>query len=500
MCLCFAETVACLQFDTSELGPVATQDEIKELMKSLYGSSGGRQTKRTLLESAEQLELEKAKSMHAEHHVKSTIQVLDARLGGGESGMTQTGFGPATSPKPSSQNLMPKKKAKVIEAQENGVKEAERTKGGNVVDKTVPPTDQLPLSLVSLPPLPEIPSFSISWQEESSIVEENIALSRDFTHGIEHFNQSKRTTLSVVNEVHQVAGHSFAQIKVSSTDNTWYDLVEGKVVAAVGTYSYCAVATAHGHIIVYSQNGRRKCCPVCIGSGISNLSSTSENVFLTVSTAGKVRVFDAIDMKELLEADLGPILEGKRAIIDITLSDTGNPLITMNDSSAYVWHHEMKSWMKVLDDSLIVSNFYPLAPTRGQGEVGALQSRARKDSRLDSAALLGRSTSTQAVRYHTSRNHLEGMLATSATLKSFDEFQTFLMSYCKFLVDNRDEARLLELADDLIAGQLTGDTIRERLLTRSVLLKAMASHRDLSGLLHRCEGILKDIEDSERQI
>ena len=470
-------------------------------MKALYGSSGGRQTKRSLLESAEQLELEKAKSVHAEPHVKSTIQVLDARLGGGESGMTQTGFGPATtSPKPSSQNLMPMKKAKVVQAKENGVQEAEGAKSGEQMDKTVLPTGQLPLSHVSLPPLPEIPSFSISWQEESSIVEENIALSRDFTHGIEHFNQSKRTTLSVVNEVHQVAGHSFAQIKISSIDNTWYDLVEGKVVAAVGTYSFCAVATSHGHIIVYSQNGRRKCCPICIGSGISNLSSTSENAFLAVSTSGKVRVFDAIEMKELMEADLGPILEGKRAIIDITLSDTGNPLITMNDSSAYVWHHEMKSWMKVLDDSLIVSNFYPLAPTRGQGEVGALQSRARKDSRLDSAALLGRSTSTQAVRYHMSRNHLEGMLATAATLQSFDEFQTFLMSYSKFLVDNRDEARLSELADDLIAGQLTGDTNRERLLTRSVLLKAMASHRDLSGLLHRCEGILKDIEDSERQI
>eukprot|EP00889_Picochlorum_renovo_P004670 jgi/Picre1/31700/NNA_007051.t1 len=136
---------------------------------------------------------------------------------------------------------------------------------------------------------------------------------------------------------------------------------------------------------------RRKSSPICLGSGIANLvvSEVTCSLFMVASTSGVLKVYDACDMKEVIAADLAPILEGKRVAIDISLSNSGSPSYP-SDSSAYIWHPVLKSWTKLLDDSTCMSNFYPLANVSGQGDVSDLQSKSRKDSSIHSSLLLGR--------------------------------------------------------------------------------------------------------------
>ena len=483
------KSVATFQFEEKELGPVATNDEMDAVRKSLYGSSKGRQTKRALIESADQLALEN----RAAAPVRSTIQALDARISSSD-GITQTGFGPASplrATKSPVQTIMPppKKKKKAPEEDANvssappGEEDIREIFAGEVLTTT------------SLPSLPELKSLTASWQNTGSIADEKMLLSRDFAQGIEAMGNNK-VILHVTNDAYKMAEYSFAQIKVSGPEIEWSDLVRGSVVAAIGSKDFCGVATSDGHIILYSQHGRRKCAPICIGSGISNIAMASSNsgVFLTVSTSGILRVYNAVEMKELAEANLASILEGKRTVIDVSLSATGSPMVATSDSSAYTWHGGLKSWTKIMDASSYLSNFYPLANLSGQGEVNALQSRARKDCGAHSAVLLGRSNATNVARYHVSRSHIEGTLTASASLESMGEFKNFLMSYAQLLVDSKDEARLKELSDDLIRGSMTGNIDFERMMLKDVLIPVLVAERDFSKLVQRCQDMISDLQ------
>jgi hypothetical protein len=216
---------------------------------------------------------------------------------------------------------------------------------------------------------------------------------------------------------------------------------------------------------------------------------------MVASTSGVLKVYDACDMKEVIAADLAPILEGKRVAIDISLSNSGSPLISLSDSSAYIWHPVLKSWTKLLDDSTCMSNFYPLANVSGQGDVSDLQSKSRKDSSIHSSLLLGRSSASNTARYYVSRSHLEGNLAAAAVLESRTEFQSFLKSYCQLLVGHKDESRLKDVTDELLEGSFMGDEEFERSMVKDVVIPCLATDRHLSKLVQRCQDMIKDLQN-----
>lgn len=485
------ETVACFQFEEKELGREATKDEMNELMKSLYGSSRGRQTKRALLESAEQLELEKTRPQGSVT-ARSTMQALDARLGGPSNGaQTQTGFDPVLSPRraaspPAKRTMVHRTPPRVGSPRAEGASVLRPAGIGRAVTSISP----------RMPSIQVINTFSISWTEEGSILEENEAMENGFLNGIKNMQDSSRIEMTVVNGASRVGKFSFAQVSVDGKACVWKDLVPGEVVAAAGNSQFSSVATRDGHIIMYTPRGRRRCPPICIGSGISyfQCSISKGSTLMVVSTSGKMRVFDVMDLSVKMEADLSSILEGSREVFNVTLSSSGVPTVILNEFSAYSWHFGLSSWVKVADEAVAISSFYPVAPIRGQGEVSALQSKARQDNALRNTELLGQNSSTASIRFHTSRNHLEDSIMIAANLGSYDEFKAFLASYAHLLADYGDENRLRELADDLIVGKFTGKQAFERELVESVVLPAVATNRNLAPLLQRCKGIIDDLK------
>ncbi len=484
------KSVACFQFEERELGLIATKEEMDSVMKTLYGSSGGRQTRRVLIESADHLALEKNAGVSSTP-AASTIQALDARISGAAVGITQTGFGPASPKEPAVLHSPPRaKKRKETTTTERNGEHAEGEPNG------IPPVSSAVVTMNRLPPIPVLPSITASWQSAGSLMEETATFSRDFAEGIEHM-QKGRVNINVTNGYMSVSGYSFAQIKASGARVLWQDLVSADVVGVVGSKDFCAVATDDGHVIVYTPNGRRKSSPICIGCSIANLaiSEATCSLFLVASTTGVLKVYDACDMKEVITADLAPILEGKRVAIDISLSISGSPLVSLSDSSAYIWHPMLKSWTKLLDDSTSMSNFYPLANVSGQGDVSDLQSKSRKDSIIHSSILLGRNSSSNTARYYVSRSHLEGNLAAAAVLQSKTEFQSFLKSYCQLLVGHKDELRLKAVADELFQGFFMGDEAFERSMVKEVVIPCLATDRHLSKLVQRCQDMISDLQN-----
>ncbi|WPT17651.1 Protein HIRA [Picochlorum sp. SENEW3] len=488
------KSVACFQFEERELGLIATKEEMDTVMKTLYGSSGGRQTKRVLIESADHLALEKNAGV-ASTPIASTIEALDARISGA-AGITQTGFGPASPKEPAVVHSPPPAKKKRKETTMTTTGNGEHAEDAEGAQNGIPPVSSSVVTMNRLPPIPVLPSITASWQSAGSLMEETASFSRDFAEGIEHM-QRDRVNITVTNAHLSVSGYSFAQIKATGRHVSWQDLVSGSVVGVVGSKDFCAVATDDGHVIVYTPNGRRKSSPICLGSGIANLavSEVTCSLLMVASTSGVLKVYDACDMKEVIAADLAPILEGKRVAIDISLSNSGSPLISLSDSSAYIWHPVLKSWTKLLDDSTCMSNFYPLANVSGQGDVSDLQSKSRKDSSIHSSLLLGRSSASNTARYYVSRSHLEGNLAAAAVLESRTEFQSFLKSYCQLLVGHKDESRLKDVTDELLEGSFMGDEEFERSMVKDVVIPCLATDRHLSKLVQRCQDMIKDLQN-----
>lgn len=509
------QSVACFQFEESELGPVATTEEMAEVMKSLYGSTGGRPAKRLLVESADQLALERQMSAMnggATHDgangaanggvvAKCAMRALDERLGDGAvgfggvgagvlGGMGGAGVNKIVTNTPTSNKGNGKSPVRAVK---NGSPQ-KRKREGEPLDR---------VALASLPALRERSSLTCSWQLDEPSTNTNYG-SRTATASLIDAMRRGRVVLTASNSTCKVAQSTFAQITVEGPEGTWTDLVHGSVVAAVGGRKFCAVATADGHVLIYSPSGRRRSSPICMGSGIASIvksrdypnASGSLHVIAVVSTTGTMRVIDAVDLRQLCRIDLAPILEGARTMVDLSLSSSGTPLVCMSDFSAYVWNNNLAVWMKVMDESTVISDFYPLSGLQNGEvsgfEVTSLQSKARTRPGVQ-AALLGNSSTSSNARFHVSRGHLEGNLAAAAAIGSTTEVIGFLNSYTRLLVESQDEVRLKELADDLIDGRLTGKEAHDRKLLKDVVMPPLIDSRNHAKLVQRCQDILHDL-------
>ena len=495
------KSVVCFQFEESELGPVATAGEMADVMTTHYGSTKGRAGTR-LVETAELLALEKrseeTNKMNGANEVggrpaQSAIRALDARLGDGAVGF---GSGPAGG-------------ASLIA--ENG------TNGINIVDEKAvltPRSQQVPnrgaksstpqkrardlsrreeVVRPALPPLSTKASLTCSWTLEDSM--DGVQPENGASSLLDSIKRG-RVVLTASNDVSTVAQCSFSQITVEGPDGTWTDLVCGSVASAVGSKEYCAIAMADGHILLYSPTGRRRSPPLCVGAGVSRMvksttrSSDYRNAIVVISTSGWLRVIDPVGLRQLVTIDLGPILEGGRTVADVWLSNSGSPLVSLSDCSAYVWDTRMAFWTRVLDESTVISDFYPLSNLSSAGDLSHLQSKARASAR---GALLGSSNKVLNARYHVSRGHVEGNLAAAASIGAIDEVDGFLRSYAQLLAESRDDMRLKGIADDLIDGRITGDAIRDRGLLKACVLPAMVRSGHNAKLAQRCQDILNDL-------
>jgi len=541
-------TVACLQFEASELGIAATTEEMTEVMRTLYGAAGGRPNKRVFAETVDQLELEDSdrRSPSTERrsvltairqpnapHVsaalapKDSLAALDARLGGrmGEGAITQTGFGGGTAAGANTQNValvsvptQRKHPAKKLDSElmpppsnQTAVALTDRTGSVALGQQQQQQQQQPPISAAHTgvreigsavgPPRALLDSPSVRPSLRIALGT-SAPLLGDGASPLE---------LQVINKSTS-GGDVIAEICLMKADQpVWNDAVPCAVVSAVGSPSFSCLATADGHIILYSSAGRRRAPPLCIGAGVAILSAgPKDGRLLAVSTTGELTVFDVLSMQQVLQVQLRPLLEGGGGLMDVRLSKTGLPLVAMNDSSVYAWHKGCHAWMRVADDSMVMSNYAPVLQIAGQGEVIALQAAALATV----PPLLGnRGSSTAAVQRHFSRSHAEASLAAAEAMEAPEDYRQWLTTYARGLADSGDEVRMRELSDSLLAAPMESSGARgggfqsgsgsgsstvlglcKRELLRDIVLKEMARNRALGGLLQRCQLALDHLQ------
>lgn len=570
-------TVACLQFEKSELGEPASSEDMAEIMKTLYGSSTGRAMKRVFAESAEQLEMEERSAagmaaangrpalapvpqQEAAQQAKQAaaptdaLAALDARLGGPSAAgaVTQTGFGGSTDTAAAAgpagvtpaallaahqqQQLMPPPPSRPpgsLGGQASAPKRprlemasAFAAPGGSTALATVAaPGAAAPAGVggafigqAILSPLPRIPSLRVPLGSTSLLITEATADGGTFS--------AVPLELQILNKESRPGSGPYAELcLVKGGTPLWHDLIPSTVVAAVGTAFFSAVATADGHLILHTPAGRRAAPPLRIGAGIALLAAGGDSRVLVVTTMGRVKLVDALSLEELMEAELTPLLEGGATVLDVRLTkEKGKdghkavPVVTLTDSSAYIWHTGLRSWLRVADDSLASSRFSSVPRVPGQGELAEVQAEALAGSsrqrHLPRIAGASGSTAAALAQQHLARGVAETNLAAAQALGSATEYKAWLGTYARSLSDAGDESRLRELADSLLGpppGSNANSDIADgpgswvptvlglakRDLLREVVLREMARNRGLGGLLQRCRQALDDIQAAE---
>ncbi len=566
-------TVACLQFEKSELGEAASADDMVEVMKALYGSNTGRAQKRAFAESAQQLELEDKvhgarpalapvagqpqQQQQKQQQQKQAsgkpplppaaggsaadpLAALAARLGGGPAAtgaVTQTGFGAiqeAAGKRIAPEQGMPppplpSSSGALATVNNQGLKRArleiETRPASATPTPTVAAVGQRAVATSAFR-LAALRPFSSSHRVALGSLPPLIPL----TGGGKKLTGTDASApiiheLQIVNKDSARTGGvgAYAEIcLVHGKTAKWHDVIPGAAVAAAGTPFFSAIATSDGHVQLHTPAGRRAAPPLRVGAGIALMTSSGTRL-LVVSTTGRIKLYDALSLEEIMEAELTPLLEGGAGVLDVQLSHGGGggsndtndnngpsttscvPIVTLTDATAYVWHSKLRTWIRVADDSLATSRFAPTPRIPGQGELADVQSDALSNSDRPSTRLIsGRSPADTLAQQHLARGVAECNLEAAALLGSVSEYKAWLRTYARSLAEVGDDGRLRELADSLL-GPPPGSNqdggwvpsvlgMSKRQLLRDVVLSETARNRSLGGLFQRCRQALDDIE------
>ncbi|KAG7673463.1 hypothetical protein Ndes2526B_g03087 [Nannochloris sp. 'desiccata'] len=589
-------TVACLQFEKSELGEVATTEDMSEVMKALYGSSTGRAQKRVFAESAEQLELEEKvngsrpalapvagqQQQQQQQQVQRQQQqaagkpplppvavaapvaavggggadplaALAARLGGGPAAtgaVTQTGFGAVQEAAAAGgkrgafeQTMSPPSSSvgaagALATVNNQGVKRPRlevEARAAAAAPAVVPAAAEgaLPTTAVAAAVrLAALRPFSSHRVVLGALPPLIPSIGNKKRGGGKDASAPVIHELQIVNKDNGRAG-AYAEVCLVQGDTPkWHDVIPGAVVAAAGTPFFSAIATSDGHVQLHTPAGRRAAPPLRVGAGIALMTSSGTRL-LVVSTSGRIKLYDAVSLEEIMEAELAPLLEGGAGVLDVQLSqrsssssdggDNGDarpntsgacvPIVTLTDANAYIWHTKLRTWIRVVDDSFATSRFAPMPRVPGQGELADVQADALSGMGRPAARLVGGSGAAATLaQQRLARGVAECNLMAAEMLGSVNEYKAWLGTYARSLAETGDEERLRELADSLLGPPPGSNDLEDgaqghsgawvprvlgmakRELLRDVVLRETASNRSLGGLLQRCSQALDEIE------
>lgn len=485
--------VACMQFDERELGSAATEEEMTEVMQSLYGSrlagKGGR--RKALVESAEQLATEeKSSGQQKQQEPKEShgVMSLDARMGGARAGQTggvsQVGFGvlgteqihrPEMAPPPP----IPKTS---VEPPLN-------------TSRTV--ANQAPVATVTLPLLPALPVF------------DTVRVTVHERQELQVINRSTRSgPRAEVAMVPKTLTSASASASLS-TVQSWKDVVPAKIVAATATPYFTALASSQGLIFLYSAAGRRLAPPLSLGANVAFFVAGGKAKLLVVTTSGELKVFDVLQLRLCIEADVKGLMrsENKEAtVMDVRLVGEGlnsTPVVLLGDGKAYVWHTGMALWTRIVDDAVVNSRFSPLTWFSGSssaGRLASLQSEAARHARPATHAPSSMTAMQSAADFDIARGIVEGNLAAAQTLQSAEEYRSWLITYVRMLCQIQDQGRLRELCDELLGPPNESsslDTVvglERRKLLREVVLNELRSSGTMGEMYQRCLVALEDVD------
>jgi protein HIRA/HIR1 len=230
-------------------------------------------------------------------------------------------------------------------------------------------------------------------------------------------------------------------------DVQWSSSLISRGVVATGNHCIACIVSDDNTMSVFSsQSGRLLLARFSIPCPPHTVKVSGYNAMLVTADA-RVSVWDMQKMEIVVRnASFAHLLQDKKTLLqNCTLTNTGIPVLTLTDSTSYLYHVNMGVWVEVCH-----SNEHTEVGGMG-AELDTTKTEIASLQKLQSAALLGSKTTAQTLSRLRDSNvklanvsFLESQISRSLSLNSPYEYQHWCKAYVRYLVKEGMEVRLRE--------------------------------------------------------
>ncbi|KAI7904073.1 WD40-repeat-containing domain protein [Cokeromyces recurvatus] len=297
----------------------------------------------------------------------------------------------------------------------------------------------------------------------------------------------------------------------------WMDYLPSAVLLMVSNPLYSAVSCEDGSIYLYSPSGRRLLPPLIMESTPVILKQ-QDQWLLVLTATGLLYTWDMNHMKVVLEGiSIGPILQAAEkpeteetkapSIKDVRIQKrNGLPILITSLKQAFIYHLDMKVWMRISDAWYIISKFWgsngSLEPQAAH-PLGWLSSSIMSHSGHDPIAkiLIDIARADESTTAVVTLSHIETQLAVAVLLESPKEYIEWMKYYARSLSKEGAKEKVEELCRWLtgppfISSELTPweptilGTISKKDLLNDIL-PILAQNRQLQRIVTEFKAFLQ---------
>jgi protein HIRA/HIR1 len=342
------------------------------------------------------------------------------------------------------------------------------------------------------------------------------------------------------------------------------DFIPHKIHIVCGSSKYFALSTSTGHVITYTEFGRRILPPIVLGSPLSFLE-IKDAYLLAVTSTGELFVWNLDEKKSLFkpvslypllqplylsgqassvnsmnntnpteandnntgkfnvnldQCDLvsvnGALLTRSENLTICSITSQGIPIVTLSNGNGYLFNKMMNTWSLISDSWWAFGSQYwdsslTIDHMKDVSLLEFMESHTNEEiTRRGKAKFFTKISKMMLMRegYENletiiSLNHLENKINFYMFLNDYDNYKTFLIIYAKRLSELNLKNRLLEILNGLFVdmnGEICGHP-KNKLLVELIL--SCSRHREVQHILVQYSesiGLLNLEDDSDLDI
>ncbi|KAG9301750.1 hypothetical protein G9A89_003297 [Geosiphon pyriformis] len=314
-----------------------------------------------------------------------------------------------------------------------------------------------------------------------------------------------------------------SKLTCSNSDGLlWIDYIQSTVMLLTGHEKYCAASCEDGSLQVYSAAGKRLLPPIMLESPVSYLNNVGDYL-LSLTQTGLINVWDLLRRKAIISSiSIAPILQAatvstenftKQTITAACLRPNGIPMLRTTSGDVWIYHLEMKTWIRAHDPRYINLRTVTGVPDISENLPTALgiMRESGVESNVENLGIMAYLNPTQSNNKETqletsqSLGYIENEMAVAEILNSRTDLRRNLALYAQQLADLGAVAKAQELCQELWASNTSADftnngasncgspiaSISKRFLLREIL-PILASNRSYQRIIAEYEARLRD--------
>eukprot|EP00795_Rhopilema_esculentum_P015575 gene15575-6844_t len=278
-------------------------------------------------------------------------------------------------------------------------------------------------------------------------VEKHLSLRTTETKGK---SEQEEIVFEIDNNIQAPGASSIHILRCTKKETTtWEAYLTSPATALACSELFVCVACQNKSLHVFSKQGRRIMPTMVLSSQIAILQCSCNFMFV-VTASSYVSVWDVTKREvKIAKEPIHHLIKGT-SINRTFITETGVPIISLQDSSSYAFSESLNTWIQISnseDPLQSASTYHGSVPgKKPSGMLTFVQSSSDRLMRPTAQNLRMNSSKQQSCTI----SHLENQLCSALVLRSSEEYQFWFMTYVRYLVQSGEEQRLRELCEDLI--------------------------------------------------